>query len=86
VDPSVVVVVGGVLLALLLILSLRPLPELRDAAVLVEAARGAKGGRSSDGTGGESEANQAPGEDTQDRVQDSLSFELVLALEGKTTT
>lgn len=63
-DP-LVVVIGGGLLALLLILSLRPLPGLRDAAVLVEAARGAKGRRGSEGWDGESEAARLPGGDTE---------------------
>ncbi len=64
-DP-LVVVVGGALLALLLVLSLRPLPGLRDAAVLVTAARGPKDGRGADGRDGESPAGTAPAEDTQD--------------------
>ncbi len=59
-DP-LVIVIGGVLLALLLILSLRPLPGLRDAAVLVEAARGTKGKRCLEGCDGQSEAAWVPG-------------------------
>jgi hypothetical protein len=65
VDP-LVVVIGGGLLALLLVLSLRPLPGLRDAAVLVEAARGARVRRGSEGRDGQSEATRALGEDSGD--------------------
>jgi hypothetical protein len=65
VDP-LIVVIGGGLFALLLILSLRPLPGLRDAAVLVEAARGARGRRGSEGRDGQSESARALGEDTGD--------------------
>ncbi len=63
-DP-LVVVIGGGLLALLLILSLRPLPGLRDAAVLVQAARGARAGAGRRGDG-QSEAARAIGEETED--------------------
>lgn len=68
-DP-LIVVVGGLLLALLLVLSRRPLPGLRDAAVLVDAARASSNrGRARRGDGA-STADTPREEDTQDWVQD----------------
>ncbi len=67
-DP-LLVVVGGLLLALLLVLSRRPLPGLRDAAILVEAARAPRNRGRLRRCDGESAAEMPHEEDTEDRVQ-----------------
>jgi len=64
VDPLVALIIA-LLLALLIVLARRPLPGLRDAAILVEAARRPRDRRH--GSDGESPARSDPDEDTGER-------------------